>query len=196
MKLSVLLDSSYIITLVDSSRKNHLHAKNYYKHLLQIEAAIHLSTIAISELSVRHDIRTLPMGNLRVLPFSARHGVEAGRLWNLLERDESDVRHVVRDDVKLIAQASIEGLHAILTDDQNTFYKHCERLRAKRHIRPRAVKLSDGFDASFLNFDGQMALELAEEHPVNHVIDVESPLLASRRIKLPATAIHNLNSET
>lgn len=196
MNLSILLDSSYVVTLVDSSRKNHLHAKNYYKHLLQIGAAIHLSTIAISELSVRHDIRTLPMGNFRVLPFSARHGIEAGRLWNLLKREESDVRHVVRDDVKLIAQASIEGLQAILTDDQNTFYKHCERLRVQGHIRPRAVKLSDGFDASFLNFDGQMGLELADDHSINTATSVEGPQLAPRRIKLPATAIHNLNSES
>ena len=70
-------------------------------------------------------------------------------------RDEGDSRSVVRDDVKLLAQASHEDIDFILTEDGSTLYKYCERLRQTGAVQTRALKLADGFDASLLREDGQ-----------------------------------------
>ena len=43
MKVSVLLDTSFLISLVDNTRTNHAIAAQYYKHLLLHECSMYLS---------------------------------------------------------------------------------------------------------------------------------------------------------
>jgi hypothetical protein len=86
--------------------------------------------------------------------------VEAARLWNALDRDSGDNRVVVRDDIKLMAQAAHESIPFILTEDASTLYKYCERLRNAGVLRVKAIKLVDGFDSCALREDGQRGLSL------------------------------------
>jgi hypothetical protein len=60
--------------------------------------------------------------------------------------------------VKLIAQASHEAIAFILTEDESTLYKYCERLRNAGHIQTRAITLAGGFNANALNEDGQTGI--------------------------------------
>lgn len=94
------------------------------------------------------------------IPFNIPHSIESARLWNALNRDSGDARAVVRDDVKLMAQAVHESIPFILTEDASTLYKYCERLRNTGVIHVRAIKLVDGFDSSALRVDGQSGLDL------------------------------------
>lgn len=65
---------------------------------------------------------------------------------------------MVRDDVKLLAQASREGIGVLLTEDPSTLFKHCVRLRLSGHLTTRAIVLAHGFDPSALRGDGQRDL--------------------------------------
>ncbi|MGZ5077729.1 MAG: type II toxin-antitoxin system VapC family toxin, partial [Methylobacter sp.] len=125
----VLLDTSFLISLVDLNRPNHNVAAQYYRWLLQQQSPLYFSAIVAAELAIKQPITDFPLKNFRQIPFNIPHAIEAARIWNLLGRhDSGDNRSVVRDDVKLIAQALHEGIPFILTEDASTFYKYCERL--------------------------------------------------------------------
>ena len=160
MKVSVLLDTSFLISLVDNTRTNHAIAAQYYKHLLLHECSMYLSSIVASEIAIKQSITDLPIKNFITIPFNIPHAIESGRIWNMLDgRDSGDNRSVIKDDIKIIAQALHEKIPFILTDDNKTFYKYCDRLRATNNLNIKAIKLSDGFLPSALGLDGQVEIE-------------------------------------
>lgn len=163
MSSSVLLDTSYLISLVDGNRPNHAIAAKYYRLMLDQNLPMYFSSIVAAEISIKQPISDFPLGNFRTLPFNIPHSVAAGHIWNLLgARDAGDARAVVRDDVKLIAQAARESIPFILTEDGSTLFKYCERLRSSGNLKVRAIKLADGFDANAFRLDGQKGLDLDE----------------------------------
>jgi hypothetical protein len=135
--------------------------------MLEQQLPMFFSTIAASEFAVGQPITELPLENFRTLPFNITHAVEAARLWNALgKRDDGDSRAVVRDDIKLMAQAERESINFLLTEDGATLFKYCERLRAVGTVKVRAIKLADGFDDCAFHPDGQTGLKLtAPDNP-------------------------------
>lgn len=167
MTVSVLLDTSFLISLVDRNRPNHNTAVNYYRLMLQQQVPMYFSAIVAAEFGIKQPITDLPLKNFRPIPFNIPHGKEAGRLWNLLRSpDDSTPRPVARDDVKLIAQAIHESIPFILTEDASTLNKYCQRLQAADNSRIRAVILAEGFDSCAFREDGQRGLRL-ESAPTN-----------------------------
>ncbi|HUX63283.1 PIN domain-containing protein [Sulfuricella sp.] len=156
MSASVLLDTSFLISLVSENRPHHATATQYYRHLLTNNVPMYFSAIVAAEFSIKQPITDLPLGNFRILEFNVPHGKEAAKLWNALgQRGAEDNRAVVRDDVKLLAQASHEDIDLILTEDASTLHKYCERLRSSGHLQTRAITLKNGFDAGALSEGGQ-----------------------------------------
>lgn len=156
MTVSVLLDTSFLITLVDSQRRHHAVAKSYYQHMLQVGIPMHFSSVVAAEFAVKQDLVDLPLSNFRKLNFNLAHAHRAGQYWNAIgQRDNDDGRHVVRDDVKLLAQAGEEAIDFLITEDVRTLYKYCERLRSAGQLSTRAIALRDGFQPSALNPSGQ-----------------------------------------
>ena len=161
MTVSVLLDTSFLISLVDRNRANHVVAAQYYKLLLEQQSPLYFSAIVAAEIAIKQPITDFPLKNFRHIPFNIPHSVEAARIWNLLGgHDSGDNRSVVKDDVKIMAQALHEDIPFILTEDASTLYKYCERLRASHKLNIRAIKLADGFDTSSLRLDGQTGIEV------------------------------------
>lgn len=161
MTVAVLLDTSFLISLVDGKRPNHSIAAQYYRMMLEQQYPMYFSAIVAAEFAIGQPITDLPLKNFRPIPFNIPHSVEAARLWNVLgNRDSGDNRAVVRDDIKLMAQATHESIPFILTEDASTLYKYCERLRNAGVSHVRAIKLVDGFDSSVLREDGQRGLGL------------------------------------
>lgn len=159
MSTEVLLDTSFLITLVNAERPNHGAAKQYYRHLLGADVPMRLSSIVAAEFAIKQPLCELPLNNFRALDFNLTHGQRAAEIWNALgQRDPGEARTVVRDDVKLLAQASREGISFILTEDASSLHKYCERLRAEGHLQTRTLVLTDGFDPSALREDGQREL--------------------------------------
>jgi len=146
MTISALLDTSFLISLVDANRPNHPVATNYYRLMLERQVPMFFSAIVAAEFAIKQPVTDLPLNNFRSVPFNIPHSIQAARLWNLLVRDNGDNRAVVRDDVKLMAQAEHETIPLILTEDASTLFKYCDRLRNDGQIKVRAIKLADGFD--------------------------------------------------
>jgi hypothetical protein len=156
MSASVLLDTSFLISLVSEHRTHHATATQYYRHLLKNNVPMYFSAIVAAEFGIKQPITDLPLGHFRVLDFNVPHGRAAANLWNALgQRNADDNRAVVRDDVKLLAQASHEDIAFILTEDASTLHKYCERLRSSGHLQTRAITLKNGFDTSALREGGQ-----------------------------------------
>ena len=165
MTAAVLLDTSFLISLVDGNRPNHSIAAQYYRMMLEQQSPMYFSAIVAAEFAIKQPITDLPLKNFRCIPFNITHSTESARLWNLLVRDSGDNRAVVRDDIKLMAQAAHESIPFILTEDASTLYKYCERLRDAGVLRVRAIKLVDGFDSCALREDGQRGLSLDQSAP-------------------------------
>lgn len=140
------LDISFLITLVNAQRPHHSVARSQYLHLLNSGGPMRLSSIAASEFAIKQRLTELALNNFRPLDFNLVHAHEAARLWNALgQRDVGDARAVIRDDLKLLAPASRQGIGVLLIEDASTLHKYCERLRASGHLSTRALVLADGF---------------------------------------------------
>ncbi len=160
MTASVLLDTSFLISLVDRNRPNHGVATQYYKLLLEQQSPLYFSAIVAAEIAIKQPITDFPLKNFRSIPFNIPHSTEAAHIWNLLGgHDNGDNRSVVKDDVKIMAQALHEEIPFILTEDASTLCKYCERLRISHKLNIRAIKLADGFKSCALRLDGQTGIE-------------------------------------
>lgn len=162
MSAATLVDTSFLITLVDANRPHHAIATQYYRLALEQQTPMYLSVIAASEFAIKQDLTDLPLKQFRILPFNLPHAIRAAELWRQLGMDRSDSRVAVRDDLKILAQADRESISTILTEDENTLHKYCERLRKQGTVRTRTVLLKLGFNPSGLRGDGQRGLDLAE----------------------------------
>lgn len=161
MTVAVLLDTSFLISLVDGNRPNHKVAAQYYRLLLEQQLPMYFSAIVAAEISIKQPITDLPLKNFRAIPFNIPHSIVSARIWNALgKRDDGDNRAAIRDDVKLMAQAAHESIPFILTEDASTLYKYCERLRTSGDFNVRAIKLADGFDSCAFRLDGQTGFDL------------------------------------
>lgn len=153
MTTAFMLDTSYLITLVDDNRPYHQVARRYFEHALQTGTPLHVSTLVLAEFAVKQDVADLPLRNLRVEPFNVMHATKAGKLVAALapSRDPADSRSIVRADLQILAQAEVEGIQYILTEDESTLSKYVARSRAGGHSQCQAVLLKGGFDTSWFN---------------------------------------------
>lgn len=149
MPLGVIVDTSFLITLVGEARRNHEAAVAYWKQIKETGIPIYLSTIVVSEFEVRQviddDIR---LACVPVL-FTWQHALRAAKFQKLRDRErekaEGDDRTVVSDDIKIIAQAVELNVSYAITDDHNTFAKFTARWREEGRITFQTLILRDGF---------------------------------------------------
>ena len=84
MTASALLDTSFLITLVNANRQHHETAKQFYRYMLQNDVQMYFSAIVASEFGIKQEVADLPLSNFRILNFSVPHGQKAADLWNAL----------------------------------------------------------------------------------------------------------------
>ncbi len=122
---SVLLDTSFLIRLMNRQDKWHPIAREYFRELLNEGWILKVSTIAIAEYCVKDAADHLPLKNLQILPFNFKHAERAGQFGNILfeaRKEGSDsqenCRCTVTNDAKLFAQAHVEPhIRHFLTSD-------------------------------------------------------------------------------
>lgn len=151
---SILVDTSFLITLADPTRRHHETAKTYLRESLKANVPLYLSAIVASEFQVKQSVTDLPLRNFIILPFNIDHAMTAGLLMRSISRDPGDERNSVKDDVKLIAQAVCASITHVLTEDEKTLAKYIKRLADAGQCSLRAILLVRGFDAAWLN-EGQ-----------------------------------------
>jgi predicted nucleic acid-binding protein len=146
---SALLDTSFLISLSDPTRKHHTAAQQYFKACIERRVPMYLSSIVISEYQVKQAINDLQLRNFIVLPFNIDRAMACGLLVRAMPRDVGDDRVRVKDDFKLIAQCQCDSVSHVLTEDANTLTKYLSRLRDEGRLETRCVLLKDGFEAAW-----------------------------------------------
>jgi len=154
---SVLLDTSFLISLSDPARDHHLAAVQYYKECVYRQVTMYLSTIVISEFQVKQAINDLPLRNFVVLPFNVDHAMRCGLIIRQMTRDPEDDRVRVKDDFKLLAQCDCEAISHLISEDASTLAKYLDRARDAGLATTKVVLLRDGFDAAWFE-NGQTRL--------------------------------------
>lgn len=161
MTVEVLLDTSYLISLVDAKRPNHQAATKYYRQMLDESLPMYFSAIVAAEFGIKQPITDLPLQKFRHLPFNIPHGHRAAQLWNALgPKNDNTPRPVARDDIKLIAQACHENIPLILTEDASSLHKYCDRLRNAGVCQVQSIVLSAGYNPGAFRLDGQQGFDL------------------------------------
>ncbi|MEM9158633.1 MAG: type II toxin-antitoxin system VapC family toxin [Verrucomicrobiota bacterium] len=148
----ILLDTSFLISLVDKNRPNHKTALKYFRHFAQDSIPMFLSTIVVSEFHLKQAVTDLPLDAIIILPFNLPDAMKAAELdFTKANRDGSTSRDSIKDDYKLLGQAGANDIAFLITEDERTLFKHCQSLRSENKIHTKPIKLVDGFDTS--NFD-------------------------------------------
>jgi predicted nucleic acid-binding protein len=159
--VKICVDTSFLISFADPSRPNHPVAVEYFRHCVGNGHMLCLSTLVVAEFEVMQPISDLPLGNFHILPFNFRHAVESANYHRQIKGtvpvDEAN-RSVVRNDLKILAQAQIEECSIILTEDANTLTRWAERLRGSDHCRVSSILLRDGFRPAELKNPDQKTL--------------------------------------
>lgn len=164
MTAGILLDTSYLISLVDAKRPNHQTAADYFRQMIEDSQPMYFSAIVAAEFGIRQPITELPLQKFRHLPFNIPHGKKAAELWNVLgPRNDNTPRAVARDDVKLIAQACHEDIPFILTEDASSLHRYCLRLKEAGACQVRSIVLAEGYTPGAFRLDGQRELDLGDE---------------------------------
>jgi hypothetical protein len=154
---SVLLDTSFLISLSDPARAHHTAAVQYYKECVHRQVPMYLSTIVISEFQVKQAINDLPLRNFVVLPFNVDHAMRCGLVVRQMTRDPEDDRVRVKDDFKILAQCDCEAISHLISEDASTLAKYLIRARDAGLATTQGVLLRDGFDAAWFE-NGQKRL--------------------------------------
>lgn len=154
---SVLLDTSFLITLSDPARPHHAAALAYYRECTQRQVPMYLSTIVISEFQVKQAINDLPLRNFVVLPFNVDHAMRCGLIIRNMARDPEDDRVRVKDDFKLLAQCDCESISHLISEDASTLAQYLNRAQTSGLASTKTILLKDGFDAAWFE-NGQTRL--------------------------------------
>jgi hypothetical protein len=163
MRNGAVLDTGFLITLVDAHRASHEHAKAYYRYFLENGITLYLPTVVASEFGIKQPVTDLPLHNFKVLPFNLAESIRCANLNSAYYRSKvgSGQRDAVKDDFKIIAQAEEQDALFLLTEDKNSMSVYCDLLRNESKIDFKVIELSKGFDVSFVNGDGQREMHYA-----------------------------------
>lgn len=116
-----LLDACFIINLLDKSSEFHKEAYEFFVRLSNDnDVILKISTIAIAEYAIKGDLALLPP-NIQRLAFNYTHAVRSGAFGQAHKRclavAKDNHRAIVLNDVKMFAQAEVEGVTHFITAD-------------------------------------------------------------------------------
>jgi hypothetical protein len=150
MNNSVLLDTSFLISLVDASRKNHNKAKEFYKYFIDNKIAMILSAIVTSEFCIKQPLTDLPLENFKPLPFNIPDSYHISYLFEEKFKNYNPevVRACVKDDYKIVSQCNFNKITFLITEDE-ALYNMLNSLCLEKDISFKALLLQDGYEKSF-----------------------------------------------
>jgi hypothetical protein len=169
MPAGVVVDTSFLISLADPSRKNHAVARRYWREFLTRGVPIYLSPIVVSEFCLKQEIPPEILRACVVRPFNWADALQAAK-FGVPKVDgsaESGSRDRVKDDVKILAQAAILDAALVITDDESTFHKRAKELVSEGVVTFRSILLADGFDDAHFNPGGQSAFAFGADEEEN-----------------------------
>ena len=114
MAKAVLLDSGFLIRLMNTVDPLHQVALNLFKHYVTNGITCKVSTIALAEYGVKGDLRYLPTKYLQYVPFVYSHAEAASVFMRTILKAKEErgaiisPRVIIPNDTKMFAQASVE----------------------------------------------------------------------------------------
>lgn len=156
-----MLDTGFLITLFDKNRPHHDDSYQYFRHFLEKDFEMLISTVVVAEYSVKQHFDQLPLKHFTILPFNYDDAICCAGLvagYHGVLRPENVKRDAVKDDFKIIAQAQQIKADFLITEDENSMTVYCRKLREENQLATKVVPISIGFDVSCVNDDGQMEL--------------------------------------
>ncbi len=119
---SILLDTSFLIRLLNEDDPLFENADGYFRYFLQKEIALNCSTISIAEYCVKGSIYELPLKNIQIIPFNFFHGQRAGEIAKIVFENRNQLklssRLIIPNDTKIFAQADYEkAINTYITSD-------------------------------------------------------------------------------
>ncbi len=160
---NVILDTGFLISLVNQDRSEHAAAKAYYKYFLENGFMLLVPTIVVSEFTIKQPFEELPLHNFTILPFNYGEAVCCGELNAFYYRKklQPGQRDAVKDDFKIIAQAKEQDAAYLITEDATSMKPYCEELKKEGKIEFSVIPLSEGFDISYINGNGQTEMPIS-----------------------------------
>ncbi len=152
---SVLLDTSFLIRLLNDEDELHKNSLNYYKYFLEKNVILKISTISIAEYCVRGNINDLPFKNLQILPFNFDHANKTGEFARILFQYKNKLkpRTCIPNDAKLFAQADIDNsITYFLSSDSNAI-KSINLLKNRTQIQFEFIDIHIPYNERFGIFD-------------------------------------------
>jgi hypothetical protein len=144
MANSVLLDTSFLISLVDGTRTHHEKAKEFYKYFLDNKHPMILSSIATAEFCIKQPLTDLPLSNFRLLPFNIPDSYHISNLFESYFKGKGDGRIKVKDDFKLVSQASFNQITYFITEDDKLVNDIIKPLNTLGKLTTKPLFLPDG----------------------------------------------------
>lgn len=152
----VLLDTSFLISFADPSRKHHAAALQFFKFFASEGIPMFVSTIVASEFHLGQPVTDLPLDAMIVLPFNLLDAMRAAEMdFTKYKGTPGVARDSLKDDFKIIGQVKANDIAFLITEDARSLFKFCQELRMKHVLKTRPIKLEDGFDRSHFDPAGQ-----------------------------------------
>ncbi len=153
---NVLLDTSFCIRLLKQDDNLHQNAVDYFQYFLENKIEMYLSTIVVSEYSVKDEITNLPLRTMKIIPFDFFDAKTAGEFHSILLNNRSQwsdlERNVVKDDCKLIAQSYNRKIDAYITKDRRSFNQIINPLVSSKGFSIQTIDLA----TSLKDFRGEL----------------------------------------
>ena len=113
-----LLDTSFLVALVNENDLFHAQALDFYAYFVEHKIPMLLSTIVLAEFCVRQDLSDLNLSDFRVLPFNLPDARTGGQLDFQFFKNRGIQRECLKDDLKIIAQGINENVKFFATADE------------------------------------------------------------------------------
>lgn len=127
-KRAVLLDTSFFLRFLNDNDPLFKNADGYFRHFLQEEIDMLISTVSIAEYCIGGDVHELPLKNLQIVPFNLNHAQRTGEFAKIAFQERANKnlqvndRKIIPNDTKLFAQADCEKtVEFYLSSDSESF---------------------------------------------------------------------------
>jgi len=148
---AVFLDTSFLITLTDSGRKDHDVAVKFFSFWFENRVKMFVSAICYAEYLTKAE--SLPgyiLNAIEVVPFNAEAASLAGQFMRQKDKLHSPagIRDALKDDVKIVASAIMYNVSALAHCDGNSMSKFISQAH---EIIPdaknlKSILIADGYD--------------------------------------------------
>lgn len=155
----VMLDTGFVIALLDSKRSSHATAKAYYKYCLEKEYPLYISSIAIYEYCIAGKLEEIPLDSITDIAYNTQDGAASENVKFKEHILAGEPRNQIKDDFKIIGHAMTRGHTVLITDDEK-MHTHINNLRQKGIVALRSILISEPFCISCFN-NGQSELSVS-----------------------------------